>query len=139
MAFALGFAGGFADNEVETPPIPPPVTVGGGAPLYRQRWIQAPVAPRIPQPPVRIRARIRVAYRWTARVVRVTPPVKMAVAGPRLGLQVKAVTVHIAERKVATRMEVKNVHLAVDPVALSRHAWEQRELDEIAVALAALE
>lgn len=135
MAFALGFAGGFADEEVETPPTPPPVTVGGGAPMYRRRWIPTQVAPRTPQPPVRVRARIRVTYRWSARVVRIAPLVKMVATGPRLGLQVKSVRVHVAERKVSTRMEVKSMRVAVDPVALSRHAWEQRELDELAVVL----
>lgn len=139
MAYQLGYAGGYADEEIEVPPTPVPPVVGGGAPLYRRQWIPRTLPPRMPQPPVRVRVRIQITYRWAARVVRVTPPVKMAAPGPRLDLWVKAVTVHVAERKVATGMEVKSVRLVMSPVAQSRHAWEQRELNEIAVALAALE
>lgn len=58
---------------------------------------------------------------------------------PRMGLEVKAITVHPAGRRIANHMEVKNVTLTVDPIAQSRHAWEMRELNEIVVALAALE
>lgn len=56
-----------------------------------------------------------------------------------MGLEVKAITVHPAGRRIANHMEVKNVTLTVDPIAQSRHAWEMRELNEIVVALAALE
>lgn len=134
MAYGLGYAGGYGDVGVE-PPAPPPV-VGGGAPLYRRRWTTRPVPP---QAPVKVRVRIEVVYRWAARVIGISTSVKTPGPGLRSGFQVRAVTVHVAEHKVASRMEVKNVHLAVDPVAQSRHAWELREMNEIAVALAVLE
>lgn len=128
------------EGEPEPEPPAPPVVVGGGAPLYRRRWMGRP-APLLPLPaPVKARARLRVTYRWTARIISLSPPPvrPLATRAPRLGGRVSAVTFY-TEHKVATRIETRNVKLAIgDPVAQNRYAWDRQDENDLLVALAAL-
>ena len=133
MAFALGFAGGFADAVEAPPEAPPPQTVGGGAIIVSRRW--QPVA--APKPyPARVQVRARVTWRWSARVTSVAPPLRIATV-PTLKLRPASLTIWPAPMigTFVTKVAVADVN--IDPIALARFTYETRELNEIAVALAA--
>jgi hypothetical protein len=138
MAFALGFAGGFADVPAEPGPEPTPIIVGRGtgALLYPARWVPRP---RQPAPaPARITVTLPHAnYRWSVAVTRLALKARFAQATPRLSFRVAAITMWLRARGATAKTTVKVVKVDVDQVALSRFAYETRELTEVAVALTA--
>lgn len=136
MAFALGFAGGFADTAVQPEPEPEPIVGrGSGAPLVRTRWIPRPRQP--PLPPVRIAVAVHVGYRLDVAVTTVAPQVRLTLDPPHLSVRVATVTMWLRTGGFAATTAAKVVKVDVDPVAVSRFAYEVRELTEIAVALTA--
>ena len=137
MAFALGFAGGFADDGAEPEPEPQPGVIGrgSGSPLYRTRWVPRPGQPA--PPPVRIAVAVHVGYRWSASVIRVAFRSRLIQAAPRMSFRVAALTTYVRARGVTAKATAKVVKVQVDQVALSRFAYEVRELTEVAVALTA--
>ncbi len=137
MAFALGFAGGFADAAVEPEPEPTPVIIGSGSgsPLYRRRWVARPGQPA--PPPVRLAVSVHVDYRWSAAVTRIAPKVRLVQAAPQLSVRVTALTMWLRTRGFTAQTSAKVVKVDIDQIALSRFAYEVRELNEIAVALTA--
>lgn len=136
MAFALGFAGGFADAALPEPePTPGIIGRGSGTPLFRTRWIprQGQPAP----PPVRIAvAFARFDYRWSVAITRLTFRVRLAQVAPRLSFRVTALTLWIRARG-ATAVTTSKVVRVEGGRKLSEWAYEQRELTEIALALTA--
>ena len=135
MAFALGFAGGFADAGAEPEPEPEPTPVvvgrGSGSPLYRTRWVPRPGQPA--PPPVRLAVSVHVGYRWSAAVTRIAPKVRIAQPPPRFSFRVTALTTYVRARSVTATTTAKVVNIRIDPAA----AHEIRELTELAVVLAA--
>lgn len=135
MAFALGFAGGFADAGAEPEPTPVVTGRGSGSPLYRARWTSRPGQPA--PPPVRIAASVHVDYRWATAVTRIAVKVRLAQAAPRMSVRITALTMWLRARAVTAKTTAKVVKVDVDPVAVSQFAYEVRELNEIAIALTA--
>lgn len=135
MAFGLGFAGGFADAQAETPPSTGSGTALGGR---RRRLLhRAPPAWPTPPTPVRARARLTVTYRWEARVVRVEPQVRTRAPALRFRPRVVGIKVYITGPGPASRMEAKNVTLSMTTKTANRMAQEL-ELNDLLVALVAL-
>jgi hypothetical protein len=135
VAFALGFAGGFADAGVEPEPQPVVSGRGSGSPLFRTRWVPRPGQPALP--PVRLTVSVHVGYRCSATVTRIAPKVRLVQAAPRLSFRVTALTTYVRARGFAAKTTAKVVKVDVDPIAVSRFAYEVRELTEVAVALTA--
>lgn len=125
------------EEEVPEVPEPPPVVVGGGGTLVRRRWLPRAALPSAP--PVRIRVRIHSEWRWTANVVGIAAGIRLGQFSPKLTIRPTSLTAWFGPLRKSARMRAVVKDLHVTPATMKRFGQEVRELNEIAVALAALE